>query len=80
MCINPQPPIDASWKQKKKLEDLFSSLSSHFNKYHPLQNLKFNNLGIFQNLKYRILEEKILPLSLKLNFIPNTWGWYGTKK
>jgi len=57
------------------LEDLFSSVLSKFlKKYHPSGNLKINNLGIFQSLKFRILMEKILPISLKLNFTPNTLG------
>ena len=37
----------------------------------------FNNLGIFQSLKFRILMEKILPISLKLNFIASSLGCYG---
>jgi len=37
-------------------------------------NLKFNNVGIFQSLKLRILAEKKLPISLKLNFSSNTLG------
>jgi len=32
--------------------------------------MKFNYLGIFQNLKFRILMEKILPIPPKLNFTP----------
>ena len=40
------------------LEDLFSSVLSQFKKYHASRNLKFNNLGIFQSLKFRILIEK----------------------
>jgi len=39
--------------------------------------MKFNNLGIFQSLKLRILLEKILSISLKLNFNPNTFGCKG---
>ena len=36
------------------------------------------NLGIFQSLKFRILmEKKILSISLKLNFTPNTLGCHG---
>jgi len=31
-------------------------------KYHSSGNQKFDNLGIFQSLKFRILEEKILPI------------------
>jgi len=49
-------PSDAVRKQKKIIsEDLFSSVSSKFKKYRPSKNLKFNNLGIFQSLKLRIL-------------------------
>jgi len=44
---------------------------SQFKKYHLSGNLKFNNFGIFQSLKLRILVENILPVSLKLNFTPN---------
>jgi len=33
-------------------------------KNHPSGNLKFNNLGIFQSLKFRILLKKIIPISL----------------
>jgi len=47
----------------------------HFKKYHPSGNLKFINLGIFQSLKIPFFE-KILLISLKLNFIPNTLGYY----
>jgi len=52
--FNPMPPSDAVWKQKYILEDLFSSVLSHFKKYHPSGNLNFNNSSIFQNLKLRI--------------------------
>ena len=47
---------------------------SQFDKYHPSGNLKFNNLGIFQSLKLRILMEKFLSISLKLNF-----AWFHSK-
>jgi len=46
-------------------------------KYCPSGNLEFNNLGIPPSLKFRILMETILPISLKLNFTPNTLGVYG---
>jgi len=49
-------------------------------KYHPSETLKFNNYGIFQSLKFRILMEKILSISLKLNFTPNTLGCYGLRE
>jgi len=76
-CIfNPLPPSDAVRRQKK-IEDLFSSILSHFKACHRSGNLKFNNLGIFQSLKLRILVEKILPISFTLNFTPNTFGCYG---
>jgi len=55
-------------------EGLSSSELSHFKIYHPSGNLILNNLGIFRNLKFRNLMGKIPPLSLKLNFTPNTLG------
>ena len=58
--------------EKFILEDLFSSVLSHFKKYHPSGNLKFNNLG-----KISYFKGKILPISLKLNFTPTTLGCYG---
>jgi len=63
--------------EKNILEDLFSSVSSQFKNYYPSGNLKFNNLGISQNLKFRIFMEKIRSISLRLNFTPNTLGCYG---
>jgi len=56
------------------LEDLFSSVLSQFKNCHPSGNSKFINLDIGQSLKFRILMEKILQISFKLNFTPNTWG------
>jgi len=41
---------------------------SLFKKIYPYVNLNFNNLGIFQSLKLRILVEKILPIFFQLNF------------
>jgi len=76
--FNPPPPSDAVRKQKKNiLEDLFSLVFSQFKKYHPSGNLKFNNFGISQSLKFRILMETILPISLKLKFTVNTLGYHG---
>jgi len=66
--------------EKNILEDPLSSVLSQFKKYHPYGNLKFNNLSIFQNLKFRILTEKNLRISLKLNFTPNTLGCYELNK
>jgi len=63
--------------RKNILEDLFISVLSPFNKYHPSGNLKFYYLGIFRSLKLRILMQKIVSISLKLNFNPNTLGCYG---
>jgi len=37
--------------RKKMFRDLFSAVLSQFKKYHPSENLKFNNLGIFQSLQ-----------------------------
>jgi len=44
--------------EKNILDDLFSSVLSQFQKYHPSGNLIFNYLGILQSLKLRILMEK----------------------
>jgi len=63
-------------EEKDVLEDLFSLILSQFKKYHPSANLKFNNVSVFQNLKLRISMEKILLISLKLNFTPN-WAAMG---
>jgi len=60
--------------RKKFLEDLFISPLVHFKKHHPPGNLKFDYLGIFQRLNVRISMEKMLSISLKLNFTPNTYG------
>jgi len=49
----------------------------HNLKNHPSKNVKFNNLGIFRSLELRILEEKKLQISVKLNFTRNTLGCYG---
>jgi len=67
-------------KEKNILEELFSSVLPQLKKYPPPPgNLEFNYLGIFQSLKLRISMEKILLISLKLNFTPNTLGCYGLK-
>ena len=76
--FNPLPPSDAVRKQEH-LEDLFSSVLLHFKKYQPLGNLKFNNLGIFQSLKLRILAEKTVLISRTLNFTPNNLSCCGLR-
>jgi len=53
---------------------------SELKKYNPPGNLNFNSLGIFQSSKLLISMEKILSISLKLNFTPNTLGCYRLKK
>jgi len=75
-----RPAMPFGKKKKNILEDLFTSVLSQFKKYHPSGNLKFNYLGIFQSSKLRIVMEKILLISLKVNFTPNTLGCYGLKK
>jgi len=68
------PPSDTVRQQKKNIfEDLFSSVLSQLKKYHP-------SGGILKSLKLRILDRKILPISLKLNFIPNTLGCKGLNR
>jgi len=66
--------------EKNIFEDLSSSILFQFTKYHPSGNLKFYNLGILKSLKLLILAKKILPISLKLNFTPNTLGCIGLTK
>jgi len=65
--------------RSEKKENIPSLVLCELKKYHPSPgNVKFNYLSIFQSLKLRIwLEIKILPLSLKLNFTPNTLACYG---
>jgi len=66
-------------KKEIILEDLISSVLSQFKKYYPSGNLKLNYLGTFQSLKLPFLMEKILLISLNLNFTPNTLGCNGLK-
>jgi len=63
--------------EKFILEDLLSSVLSEFKNYHPSGNLKVNDLGIFQSLKLRIVMEKILSISPKLNFTSILWAVMG---
>jgi len=58
-------------------EDLFSSDLSQLKKYHNSRNLQFINLGIFHSFKFRFSKGKVLSISHKLNFTPNTLGCYG---
>jgi len=74
--VNPPPPSDAVRKQFF-LDDLYCLVLSQFKKYHPFGYLKFDNLGVFQSLKLRNLMGKILQISLKPKFSPNTLGCYG---
>jgi len=53
------------------------SFFDNLKKHRPSGNLKFDNLGIFHSLKFRISMEKILPISIQLNFTLNTLGFYG---
>jgi len=49
-------------------------------KYHLSGNPKSDYLGVFQTLKLLILLRKILSVTFKLNFTPNTLGCYGLNK
>jgi len=77
--FNLLPPSDAVRKQKKIFLRIFSVQFSHIKKLHPSGNLKFNYFGTSQSLKLRILMERILLISPKLNFTPSTLGCYGLK-
>jgi len=50
---------------------------SQFKNYQHSENMKCNNLGIFQSFKLRNLMGNILQISRNLNFTPNTLGCYG---
>jgi len=54
----PRPAMPFGNRKKNILEDLFSSILSKFQKYHPSGNLKFNKSGIFKSLKLRNFMEK----------------------
>jgi len=56
------------------LEELFSPALSQLKKYDPSGNLKFNNLAIFPSFKLRAQMEKKTPISIQLNFTPNSLG------
>ena len=64
-------------RKKNILEDLFSLILLKFRKHNPSEILKFNNFGIFQSLKFRVLIKTILPISLRLYFTLNALGCYG---
>ena len=56
----------------------FSSVLSQFKKISPLWKSKIKSFRNISTLKISFfLTEKILPISLKLNFTPNTLGCYG---
>jgi len=50
-----RPAMPSGNRKKNILEDLFCSVLSQLEKYHPSGNLKFNYLGISQSLKLRVL-------------------------
>jgi len=52
-------------------------LSQFKKKYNPAGNLNFDYLDIVQSLKLRFSMEKILSISLYLNFTANTLDCYG---
>jgi len=48
-------------------------------KIYEIAESSNTDLGIFQSLKLRISMEKVLLISLKLNFTPSNLGCYGLK-
>ena len=54
-------------------EDRFSSVLSQLKKYHSSGNLKFNNLGIFQSLKLRILLEMFSKAKFYSKYLGRLW-------
>jgi len=55
-----RPAMPFGNRKKNIFEDFSSSVLSQFKECHPSRRLKFNNLGIFQSLKLRILVGKNL--------------------
>ena len=70
------PAMPFGYKIKKK-SFIRLNIVTIYKRYHPSGNVKFNYFGIFQSLKLRILMEKLLSISLKLNFTTNNLGCYG---
>jgi len=61
---NPQPASKAVRKQKNLVKRIFLVQYCHnLKNITPLEASKFNNLGIFQSLKLRILMEKVSDFS-----------------
>jgi len=58
--VNPLPHSDAVREQKKYFRGSLHFSILTMRKISRPRNLKFNNLGIFQSLKLRILMGKIL--------------------
>jgi len=82
LSFNPLPPSDAFGNRKIYFRGSFQFSIVTIQKISPPrspENLIFNYSGIFQSLKLRISMEKILSISLKLNFTLNTLGCYGLK-
>jgi len=64
--------------EKKYFRGSFQLSIVTIRKISPPGNLMFDYLGIFQSLELRISMEKILSISLKLDFTPNSLlGCYG---
>jgi len=61
--------------RKNILEDLFSSVLSQFEKYQPTWKPEINLFRHFPKLKIACsMGGKILSISLRLNFTPNSMG------
>jgi len=63
---------------KKNILRIFSVEHRYdLKKYHPLRNMKFNNLGIFQSLKFCILMGK-KSFQFHSKYFGLLWVKYGT--
>jgi len=73
--LNAQPPSDTVRKQKKIFSRISPNQYCHnLKNITPLETLKFNNFGIFQSLKLRILMDKNHSNFSSVNFTSNTLG------
>jgi len=78
LSFNPLPSKRCrSETEKKYSEDHFRSVLSLFKKYLPSRSIKFNNIGISQSLKLRILVEKSLKFLLSLISLQKLWAVMG---
>jgi len=80
LYINPLPPSVAVRKQKKKyFRGYFQFSIITIKKISPPWKPEIQSFRQFPKLKIAYFNGKIVSISLKLNFSPNTLGCYGLR-